>query len=289
MKSIGATSFVAALALVAGCSSGSPEATPRDETVKSSASLIAPSPGDPEDDPCASVRCAAGTECVVVDERATCAETDINPCAAVSCLVGTTCEVIDGEAACTPIAPSACAAVLCPTGTTCDVVDDEPVCTPITPSACAAVLCPTGTTCDVVDDEPVCSPIPPSGPFCGGFAGISCPGSGICVDDATDDCDPNNGGFDCGGVCECNSLALCIEGFSFDDSVDVCACVPVPETNPCALVDCFPNLICQVIEGEPVCVEPGPNPCALVLCAPETFCVVEGDEARCVPADHDCN
>jgi hypothetical protein len=385
MKSIRATLFASALALVAGCSSGNSEPSPPDEAVKSSASLIAPSPGEPEDDPCASVRCAAGTECVVVDDRASCVETDVNPCAAVSCLVGTACEVIDGEATCTPLAPSACAAVLCPTGTTCDVVDDEPVCTPIPTSGplcggfaglacpgsgqcvddatddcdpdnggfdcggvcecniralciqgfafdaspevcacveapeldpcaavrcgagtecvvedgsatcqpaenpCAAVLCEVGTICEVVDGAAVCSPSQPSGPFCGGFANIQCPGAGVCQDDPSDGCNPDDGGADCGGICECNSLALCIEGFIFDDSADVCECVPVPETNPCALVDCFPNLICQVVEGEAVCVEPGPNPCAAVLCAPDTICVADGDEARCVPVDHDCN
>jgi hypothetical protein len=37
--------------------------------------------------------------------------------------------------------------------------------------------------------------------FCGGFAGIPCEGGKKCVDDPTDDCDPQNGGADCGGIC----------------------------------------------------------------------------------------
>ncbi|KAK0614596.1 hypothetical protein B0T14DRAFT_437454 [Immersiella caudata] len=38
--------------------------------------------------------------------------------------------------------------------------------------------------------------------FCGGFAGFACKDEGkICVDDPRDDCDPLNGGADCGGIC----------------------------------------------------------------------------------------
>lgn len=41
-----------------------------------------------------------------------------------------------------------------------------------------------------------------SGQFCGGFAGIGCPEGYACVDDPADDCDPNQGGADCGGICQ---------------------------------------------------------------------------------------
>ncbi|KAB5566708.1 hypothetical protein GE09DRAFT_744412 [Coniochaeta sp. 2T2.1] len=39
--------------------------------------------------------------------------------------------------------------------------------------------------------------------FCGGFAGIQCKDGRrkMCVDDPRDDCDPENGGADCGGIC----------------------------------------------------------------------------------------
>ncbi|PKS11115.1 hypothetical protein jhhlp_002876 [Lomentospora prolificans] len=37
--------------------------------------------------------------------------------------------------------------------------------------------------------------------FCGGIAGFSCPEGKKCFDDPRDDCDPLNGGADCGGIC----------------------------------------------------------------------------------------
>ena len=61
---------------------------------------------------------------------------------------------------------------------------------------------------------------------CGGIAGIPCPGAGRCVDNPNDDCDPNNGGADCGGICTCVENQLCVRGFHFDSSPQVCACVP---------------------------------------------------------------
>lgn len=46
---------------------------------------------------------------------------------------------------------------------------------------------------------------PPSGPvrgqFCGGIAGIECPGKKICIDDPRDNCCPQLGGADCSGIC----------------------------------------------------------------------------------------
>jgi hypothetical protein len=47
------------------------------------------------------------------------------------------------------------------------------------------------------------------GPFCGGIAGIPCPDGGTCIDDPGDDCDPRNGGADCGGVCVCKGTPSC--------------------------------------------------------------------------------
>jgi hypothetical protein len=348
MKPVGATLFAAALALLAGCSSGSSASSPVDEAAQRTERLVAPSPDVPEDDPCASVRCAAGTECVVVDGNATCAETDVNPCAAVLCLVGTLCEVIDGQASCTPIEPTApqcggfagfacpgsgtcvddttddcdpanggadcsgvcecnilalciegfvfdpspavcacveapevdpCAAVRCGEGTECVVVDGSATCQPA-PNPCALVLCPPNAICEVVDGDAVCAPIEPP-PFCGGFANIQCPGAGTCVDDATDGCDPANGGFDCGGVCECNILALCIEGFAFDSSPAVCACVEAPELDPCAAVRCAAGFQCIVVDGSASCE----SPCNLVDCIPDTICKVVEGEAVCVPPD----
>jgi hypothetical protein len=64
----------------------------------------------------------------------------------------------------------------------------------------------------------------PTGPFCGGIAGVACPGLGSCVDDPNDGCDPG-AGADCGGVCQCDALAKCLEGYVFDSSPEVCTCV----------------------------------------------------------------
>jgi hypothetical protein len=205
------------LAFVASCSSaGAPEEPIENGTATLAEGLrrpggggVGPRPKPPEADPCAAVRCAAGTHCEVVDDGAICADdASTSPCALVLCPPDTQCEVVVGEASCTPIEPP-----------------------------------------------------PGGGPFCGGFAGIACPGAGSCVDDPTDDCDPERGGADCGGTCACQVLALCVEGSVFDDSPEVCACVPAPESDPCALVDCPPDRPrCEVVDGEGVCREAPPAP-----------------------------
>jgi len=51
-----------------------------------------------------------------------------------------------------------------------------------------------GDCCD--DYEPACNYIQ-----CGGFAGLPCPEGLVCVDYPLDECDPNAGGADCGGMC----------------------------------------------------------------------------------------
>lgn len=62
--------------------------------------------------------------------------------------------------------------------------------------------------------------------FCGGIAGVACAGLGHCVDDPNDDCDPQQGGADCAGICECTQNSLCAKGYHFDSSGEVCTCVP---------------------------------------------------------------
>jgi hypothetical protein len=59
---------------------------------------------------------------------------------------------------------------------------------------------------------------------CGGIAAFECPGAGTCEDDPEDDCDPMSGGADCGGVCQCNVLGVCIAPAVWNASPDVCAC-----------------------------------------------------------------
>ncbi|EON69816.1 hypothetical protein W97_09079 [Coniosporium apollinis CBS 100218] len=57
---------------------------------------------------------------------------------------------------------------------------------------------PDSGGCGLACDEPgIC--VEPT--FCGGFGGLPCPAGMECVDDWRDDCDPLNGGADCGGVC----------------------------------------------------------------------------------------
>src|SRR5688572_17976054 len=108
---------------------------------------------------------------------------------------------------------------------------------------CATGRCEGGTHCVALDNVATCEP----NVFCGGIAGFACPGAGQCVDDPNDDCDPENGGADCGGLCECSGAAvLCIEGTVFDESPEVCACIEQEPENPCNLIDCFPGDRCRV-------------------------------------------
>ena len=232
--------------------------------------------------------------------------------ALVLCIAGTVFDESPDVCACVPEEPEAdpCATVRCAAGTHCEVVGDGAICAP-DENPCNLTDCPPGTVCEVQGSEAVCTPAQSEAPFCGGIAAFPCPGAGSCVDDPSDDCDPERGGADCGGVCDCGRvLLLCIAGTVFDDSPDVCACVPgepeadpcaavrcaagthcevvddgaicAPDENPCNLADCQPNTVCEVQDGEAVCVPSEPNPCALVLCAPGKHCEADGSEARCV-------
>ena len=79
---------------------------------------------------------------------------------------------------------------------------------------------------------------------CGGILGRPCPGAGKCVDDPSDDCDPANGGADCGGICTCIQTQLCIRGTHFDNDPAVCACVPDAPPDKCAAVTCPVGEVC---------------------------------------------
>jgi hypothetical protein len=79
---------------------------------------------------------------------------------------------------------------------------------------------------------------------CGGIAARPCPGAGRCVDDPSDDCDPANGGADCGGICSCIQTQLCIRGSHFDNDPAVCACVPDAAPDKCAAVTCPTGQVC---------------------------------------------
>ncbi|RSL69563.1 hypothetical protein CEP53_002197 [Fusarium sp. AF-6] len=70
----------------------------------------------------------------------------------------------------------------CKKGTSC--IDDSRI-----PNSC-------GMACDMTG---ICAPKKLH--TCGGFAGLECPDGLWCYDDPSDDCDPENGGSDCGGIC----------------------------------------------------------------------------------------
>lgn len=179
-----------------------------------------------------------------------------------------------------------CASARCAADTHCEVVDAAATCAPNEPtSPCAAILCPAGSQCEVVNGEASCSGlIPPAGeaPFCGGIAAFECPGAGSCVDDPADDCEPEGGGADCGGLCECNVRALCVEGNVFDASPEVCACVPAePEIDACALVRCAAGTHCELREDGSATCAPD-DLCALTDCPPDRpRCEVVDGEAVC--------
>jgi hypothetical protein len=120
-----------------------------------------------------------------------------------------------------------------------------------------------------------------TGPFCGGIAGIQCPGRGKCVDNPNDSCDPATGGADCGGYCTCIQTVACMVNSTFNSDPTVCACVP---NDPCATTTCPTGSTCQNDNGTAVCL----SPCATVKCAAGYFCKVTGNAVGCVPADGTC-
>jgi hypothetical protein len=78
---------------------------------------------------------------------------------------------------------------------------------------CAKTRCDAGRC--TVDVKPCVDP-----PACGGIAGSTCPPGTACVDDPADDCDPRNGGADCGGICvpddgprRCGGPDVCPPGY----------------------------------------------------------------------------
>ena len=155
-------------------------------------------------------------------------------------------------------------------------------CVPVTQDPCAVVRCREGTHCEADGDTASCVP---DGPFCGGFAGIACPGAGNCVDNPGDACDPDNGGADCGGICECNAVGLCIAPLIWDSSAAVCGCVE--PTNPCAAVLCLTGSQCEVIDGAPVCVSNGSLACGASVCGEGMVCC-NASCGVCTPPDGVC-
>lgn len=157
--------------------------------------------------------------------------------------------------------------VLCTRGSTFDSSPDVCACVPDpTQDPCAAVRCAAGTHCEATDDTVGCVG---DGPFCGGIAGIDCPGAGTCGDNPGDGCDPENGGADCGGLCACNALGLCEAGYVWDESPEVCGCVL---ENPCIATLCPTETTCEVIDGNAYCLSNGSQACGSATCGKGTAC-----------------
>jgi hypothetical protein len=189
-------------------------------------------------DPCAAVTCPVGSKCVV---------------APASCAAGVT--SCHGPVSCVPQDVQRCggiAGIQCPGAGTC-VDDPSDGCDPnnggadcggICQCSGAPIMCPIGEVFDFSPSVCACAPKAPV-VHCGGIAGIQCPGGGRCVDDPSDSCDPNNGGADCGGICQCIETVSCIIGDVFDSSPGVCACVPKSPPNcppVCAIYCAYGNV-----------------------------------------------
>lgn len=126
----------------------------------------------------------------------------------------------------------------------------------------------------------------PNTQACGGFAGLQCPDGYTCVDDRSDDCDPNNGGADCIGTCkrggpqgnngngQCDHqpneyvaygdqcfaiMFICAEGteYFFDDCGCGCtATEPEPAGEQCGDNVCGAGMVC-CNSSCGICTEPG--------------------------------
>jgi hypothetical protein len=114
----------------------------------------------------------------------------------------------------------------------------------------------------------------PKGEFCGGIAGIPCPTGKTCIDDPSDDCDPQNGGADCGGICVQEPKPQFCGGIAGFPCPEGQTCIDDPSD------DCDPQHGGADCGG--ICVQKT-NPCAAILCPVGTECVVKGDTASCVP------
>jgi hypothetical protein len=145
--------------------------------------------------------------------------------------------------------------------------------------------CGADELCDFSNVNPVCAydiecgtctPGDEPDVSCGGFAGDICEEGEACVDDPSDDCDPNNGGADCIGTCEPKTICFNRDECAFDQrcnfeapssecsgelTVECGSCEQDPCTthgadeaacnadtaNSCALVECPPNADCAFI------------------------------------------
>ena len=164
--------------------------------------------------------------------------------------------------------------------------------------ACSKLICAPGTHCEMVEVQCVRAPCPPQpacvpdrsfGPMCGGIAGFRCPGAGTCVDDPRDSCDPAKGGADCGGLCRCDVMGLCLEGSRWDSSPEVCGCVP-DDQGLCAAVQCPTGTSCVADpkeKGRALCISDGTLRCGKATCPAGQVCC-NPSCSICTPPDGAC-
>ena len=156
--------------------------------------------------------------------------------------------------------------------------------------------------------------------FCGGIAGFPCPEGFVCVDDRRDDCDPDEGGADCGGVCRREPRGACHrdrDRIYVSRDPDVCAtvrfvcevgqqaffdhcgcgCEPAP-LEQCGTVTCGPGLVCCnascgiCTPPDGFCIQIACEPEVGVPCGPNTCAVGEvccnASCGICTPPDGFC-
>jgi hypothetical protein len=90
--------------------------------------------------------------------------------------------------------------------------------------------------------------VEPEPEVCGGFAGFECPEGLTCIDDPSDDCDPEHGGADCIGICVEPRPEVC-GGFAGFECPKGLTCIDDPSD------DCDPKHGGADCIG--ICVEPG--------------------------------
>ena len=235
--------------------------------------------------PCASIRCEAGTKCRLNMELDEAECVAVDPCANMDCSEGTTCEVDadTGEARCVLDVPDIrCLILGCSGGFVCQVNADRTVeCVPEDPCSgrnCGALMCriEQGTRTAYCGVDPCISTTCQVGSECRYNPDLD---AGECVNH-TDPC----GGCTNGAICRMNPITRepfcgitpcaftsCIVGSDcvYDPTTDSGRCIG--PSNPCDGFTCTGGDICRVNSNTqlPFC---GVDFCTIITCALGTRC-----------------